>query len=348
MRLSWRTSGLALREPLRISRSVLAERDAVTITAAHDGMNGHGEVVTSAYYELDVPRIDSELAAARREFAGLAPGEALVTELPTASPAVRAALDAALHDLVARLRGVAVHELVGAAPPRPVATARTIGITSTADAVATATDLTGRGFRVLKVKLGAGDDELARVAAIRDAVPGTRLLLDPNGAWTPDAADRMLRDAADFDIDAVEQPIAPGTPDLLAQVARSSPIPVIADEDARTAADVRGLGSRVHGVNIKLPECGGISAAREIIDAARGFGMHVMLGCQVASSLGIAPAVHLSALARWVDLDGHLLLAHDPWTGLGGQDGLLRIAGSAGLGVRPATDEETACRTTTS
>ncbi|WP_406690150.1 dipeptide epimerase [Saccharopolyspora sp. ID03-671] len=336
MRLDWRASGLALREPLRISRSVMAERDAVTVILDDDGELGHGEVVTSVHHELDVARIDAELTGARAELAELTSEEALVTDLPQVSPGVRAALDAALHDLVARRRGIAVHELLGVAAPGAVPTARTIGITSAERAVAEATGLVGQGFEVLKVKLGTGADELARVAAIRDAAPNARLLLDPNGAWQPDEARRMLRAATEFEVEAVEQPIASGTPDLLAEVAADSPVPVIADEDARTPGDVRRLGSRVHGVNIKLPECGGPRAALEIIDTARGLGLDVMLGCQVASSLGIAPAVHLAGAARWVDLDGHLLLARDPWTGLGGESGTLRIAGLVGLGVRPA------------
>lgn len=78
-------------------------------------------------------------------------------------------------------------------------------------------------------------------------------------------------------------------------------------------------------------------AALGVIDAARRHGMDVMLGCLVSSSLGIAPAAHLAGQARWVDLDGHLLLERDPWTGIGGEDGVLRLSGLPGLGVRPAT-----------
>jgi L-alanine-DL-glutamate epimerase-like enolase superfamily enzyme len=335
MKLRWTVRGLALREPFRISRSVMSERDAVTVEIEHDGVVGRGEVVTSTYYDLTVERIEAELLAAREMLAGANdPGQ--IHSL-SAVPGVSAALDAALHDLVATLRGVPVFELVGAARWEPTPTAYTIGIMPTERAVRTAQELTGRGFTVLKVKLGAGEErqELARLAAIREAAPHARLLLDPNGAWEPAQALRMLAAVEEFGIDAVEQPIKPGTPDVLAEVAARSPVPVIADEDAATADDVRALGSRVHGVNVKLPKCGGIRAAREIIGIARGNGVDVMLGCLVSSSLGIAPAVHLAGFARWVDLDGHLLLAHDPWTGIGGVDGVLRIGGDRGLGVRP-------------
>ena len=313
------------------------ERAAVTLELEHDGVVGFGEVVTSVYYGLDVARIGELVEDLRGVIENSEPADliAQLGEHPTA-PGVRAAVDAALHDLLAKTRGVPVHELVGAPPPRRVPTACTIGITSLPESVRAAESLARRGFELIKIKVGAGDGELARIAAIRAAAPRARLLLDPNGAWEPDQAVRMLTAAHGHGVEAVEQPIAAGTPQLLVEVARQSPVPVIADEDAADVADVRALGGGVHGVNIKLAKCGGIAAALEIITAAQESDVDVMLGCLVASSLGIAPAVHLAGHARWVDLDGHLLLAHDPWTGIGGVDGLLQPEGDTGLGVRLA------------
>ncbi|MFR9729583.1 dipeptide epimerase [Saccharopolyspora sp. MS10] len=338
MRLTWQTGTLRLREPFRISRSVMHERDAVWIELDHDGSTGHGEAVTSVYYDLDVPEIVAQLDGVRPLVAEAVDPGALVTAVrhwPGLAPGVRCALDAAAHDLTARQRGITVRALLDLPPTGELPTARTIGITGTEHAVRTARELVGSGFTVLKVKLGDGPEERARVAAIREAAPDVELLLDPNGAWAPEQALRNLDALAPLGISAVEQPVAPGSPAELGRIARLSPIPVIADEDAQTVADVRALGSSVHGVNVKLAKCGGIGAALEIVEAARSAGMDVMLGCLVASSLGIAPAVHLAGCARWIDLDGHLLLAEDPWDGIGGTGGALRLSGEPGLGVRP-------------
>ncbi len=328
MKLTWSVSTLALREPFRISRSVMTSREAVEVVLSEDGAEGRGEVVTSVYYGLDVHRIVGLLGG----FAVPPTPEELLADLPDAPAGVRAALDVAAHDLIARRRGVAVHELVGLPGWTDVPTARTIGLTEPAHAARTAEALVRQGFSVLKVK--AGSDDLARVAAVRAVAPAARLLLDPNGGWTREQAVRTLDDLAPFGVEAVEQPTAPGNPDDLAWVSARSPVPVIADEDAETAADVRALAGAVHGVNVKLAKCGGIGAALDIVAAAAAGGLGVMLGCLVASSLGIAPAAHLTGHARWVDLDGHLLLARDPWTGIGGEDGVLRASGP-GLGVRP-------------
>ncbi|MEU1721549.1 dipeptide epimerase [Nonomuraea sp. NPDC005692] len=327
MRLTWSVTRLALREPLRISRSVMTGRDAVVITVEHEGLRGHGEAVTSLYHRLDVERITGTLGRLRPALAEqTGPEEALETvpDLLAGAPGVLAAVDAALHDLLGRRRGLPVHALFGTRWADTM-TAFTVGIGQDP----------APGLPMLKIKLGGGDD-VARVRAIRRAEPGARLLLDPNGAWTPEAAVRTLDAVAPLRIEAVEQPVAPGALDDLAWVAERSPIPVIADEDARTLEDVESLPDAVHGVNVKLAECGGLSAARRIAVYAAGHGLELMLGCQVASSLGVAPAVHLAPSARWADLDGHLLLADDPWTGIGGHDGVLRLHGEPGLGVRPA------------
>jgi L-alanine-DL-glutamate epimerase-like enolase superfamily enzyme len=338
VKVDWTVHGLTLRTPLRISRSVMARRDAVRVVVEHDGLRGHGEVVTSVFHALDVERITLRLRDFRSVAAGFSAPEALVAELPGLDfpPGVLAAVDAALHDLLATRSEVPVHALVGSPQWTDAPTACTIGITDPASAAARAGVLVDRGFRVLKLKVGA-DQDVAAVTAVHAAAPGARLLLDPNGGWTPERSVRVVDRlaAAGVVVDALEQPIPPGDPEGLAWVRDRCPVPLIADEDAATAADVRALAGVVDGVNVKLAKCGGISAALEIITAARESGLDVMLGCLVASSLGIAPAVHLTGHARWVDLDGHLLLADDPWTGIGGEDGVLRLSGVPGLGVAP-------------
>ncbi|MGW6915190.1 dipeptide epimerase [Kitasatospora sp. NPDC054939] len=344
MRLDVSTTRLELTEPLRISRSVMAHRDAVLLALRHGGLTGHGEAVSSAHLRLPTGRILRELDALRpalerfpdpeQALVELQRGDARFKELPAG---VLAAVEAALLDLVGKRAGAPVHQLLGSLAPIAAQTARTIGICDPALAAVRADRLAAAGFRLLKIKAGSPDpaEDLARVRAVREAAPGVRLLLDPNGAWTPAQALDLLPGFADLGVEAVEQPIAPGTPDALAEVAERSPLPVIADEDAVDHEDALRLAGRVHGINLKLAKCGGVHQVLRIQAALRGSGTDLMLGCLAASSLGIAPAVHLADRARWVDLDGHLLLAHDPWQGIGGTDGTVRTADRGGLGVLP-------------
>ncbi|MEU2062467.1 dipeptide epimerase [Streptomyces sp. NPDC013455] len=343
MKASLRTVRLELQEPLRISRSVMTARDAVWLTVEHDGVTGHGEAVTSVYYGLDAATLQRVLTCAGADLARFSDPESALAALRAGGSAgvgtpaaVTAAVEAALLDLVGKRAGRPVHRLLGAAAPPVAATARTIGITSLAHAAADARRLAASGFDVIKVKAGSPDpeDDVERVRVIRDAAPLARLLLDPNGAWTAARAEALLHRFAELGVEAVEQPLAPGDPEALGTFAERSPLPVIADEDAVDLEDVRRLAGRVQGVNVKLAKCGGVHAALRIAEAVEGSGTDLMLGCLTASSLGLAPAVHLADRARWADLDGHLLLAHDPWTGIGGEDGTVRANGLAGLGVR--------------
>lgn len=342
MRLTWHTASLELAEPLRISRSVMARRDAVRVSLEHGGMHGWGEAVSSDFLGLPTEQILRRLSDVRpaverlpdpeTAWAELAPEGPLGADLPAG---VLAAVEAAVLDLTGKRAGVPAHQLLGSTLPPSAATARTIGIVPPESAAARAARLAVAGFTVLKVKAGSPDpgEDLARIEAVREGAPAADLLLDPNGAWTEDRAHALLPRFAALGVTAVEQPIAAGRPEALARVAAFSPVPVIADEDAVSYEDAASLAGRVHGVNVKLAKCGGVRAALRIHAALSGTGTDLMLGCLTASSLGIAPAVHLVDRARWVDLDGHLLLAHDPWTGIGGADGTVRPAPRPGLGV---------------
>jgi L-alanine-DL-glutamate epimerase-like enolase superfamily enzyme len=343
MKAGLRTVRLELTEPLRISRSTMSTREAVWLRLAHEGATGHGEAVTSVYYGLDAARLERLLVDAGASLARFPGPEAALEALCAGEwpgdgtpPAVTAAVEAALLDLAGKRAGRPVHRLLGM-PEAPVAaTARTLGIISPARAAAQARSLAACGFEVIKVKAGSPDpeDDVERVRSVRAAAPRTRLLLDPNGAWSPAVAGALLPRFADLGVEAVEQPLAPGDPEALAALAARSPLPVIADEDVVSLEDARRLAGRVHGVNVKLAKCGGAHAALSIAQAVEGSGTELMLGCLTASSLGLAPAVHLAGRARWADLDGHLLLVHDPWTGIGGEDGRVRTSGLPGLGVR--------------
>ncbi|MPY59306.1 dipeptide epimerase [Streptomyces spongiae] len=343
MKASLRTVRLELTEPLRISRSTMTARDAVWLSIEHDGVIGHGEAVTSIYYGLGVEALTRLISAVGARLARFPDPESALEALRAGelisegtSPAVTAAVEAALLDLVGKRADRPVHRLLGSREAPVAATARTIGITSLTHAAAQARRLVASGFEIIKVKAGTSDpeDDVERVRVIRDAAPHVRLLLDPNGAWTTAQAEALLPRFADLGVEAVEQPVAPGAPEALGTLAERSPLPVIADEDAVGLEDVRRLAGRVQGINVKLAKCGGVHAALRIAALIEGSGTELMLGCLTASSLGLAPAVHLADRARWADLDGHLLLAHDPWTGIGGENGVVRASDRPGLGVQ--------------
>lgn len=338
MKATLRTVRLTLAEPLRISRSTMAARDAVWLTVEHEGLTGHGEAVTSVYYGLNTAELERQLYEAGLDLGHFGDPESALRDRPAGDrpPTVTAAVEAALLDLCGKRSGVPVHRLLGARHAPSARTARTIGIVPAERAAAQARSLADSGFTVIKVKAGTPDpeDDLDRIRAIASAAPRALLLLDPNGAWTSAEALQLLPRYAELGVEAVEQPVAPGDPEALARLAELSPLPLIADEDAVTYEDVRRLAGRVHGVNVKLAKCGGPYAALRIAELIAGSGTELMLGCLTASTLGLAPAVQLADRARWADLDGHLLLADDPWTGIGGADGVVRANDLPGLGIR--------------
>jgi L-alanine-DL-glutamate epimerase-like enolase superfamily enzyme len=220
--------------------------------------------------------------------------------------AARNALDCALWSLEAEQLGRPVWALAGLPPPRPLVTAYTLSLGEPAAMEAAARRATA--YPLLKLKL-AGEGDRERVAAVRRGAPDARLIVDANEAWNErDIADEAAALAA-LGVELVEQPVRAGEEARLDGIRR--PIPFAADESCQDRDDLDRCAGRFDAVNVKLDKAGGLTAALLLARDARDRGMAVMVGCMLATSLGIAPAYLLAQQARWVDLDGPLLLARD-------------------------------------
>jgi L-alanine-DL-glutamate epimerase-like enolase superfamily enzyme len=201
--------------------------------------------------------------------------------------------------------------MLGIENPRPLVTAYTISLGSPAEmAKATAANA---HRPLLKIKLGGdGDDE--RLAAVAEVSGGARLIADANEAWAERDLESRLALCARLGVDLVEQPLAQDRDAALAEIRRA--VPVCADESLHVAADIGRLAGRYDAVNIKLDKAGGLTGALGLKAGARKAGLQIMVGCMVATSLAMAPAVLLAQDADYVDLDGPLLLARDRERGL--------------------------------
>jgi L-alanine-DL-glutamate epimerase-like enolase superfamily enzyme len=219
-------------------------------------------------------------------------------------------------DLEAKASGQRVWELLGRPAPRACTTAFTISLGSP-ETMAAATSKAAH-LPLLKIKLG-GDGDAERIAAVRKEAPESELIVDANEAWTSANLEQNLAACAAAGVILVEQPLPAGQDEALARIRR--PVAVCADESVHDRASLQALRERYDAVNIKLDKAGGLSEALALADAAQALGFEIMVGCMVATSLSMAPAMLLAQQARFVDLDGPLLLTQD-------RDGGLRYDGS--------------------
>ena len=292
-----------------ISRGAKTEAVVVVAELSDGSHHGRGECVPYARYGETVERVAAAIEAMADPIANGLDRERLQTAM--AAGAARNALDCAFWDLAARQNGRRVHELVGLAPPHAVTTAYTISLASPdamAQAAAKAADRA-----LLKVKLGGAQDP-ARIDAVRRAAPRAELIVDANEAWTPDDLARNLAACAQAGVTLVEQPLPAERDDALAQIAR--PLPICADESVHASASLSSLVGKYDAVNIKLDKTGGLTEALAMAGEAERLGFTLMIGCMVATSLAMAPAMLVAQRARVVDLDGALLLARDRPDGL--------------------------------
>ena len=342
MKLSWKRITAHTRYPFRIARpgsSVKAngtEIERIVVSIERDGIVGRGEATPTPYYNQSLESVERALADAS-PLLGNDPGDVdrIVDRLLDAFDDQRAAvsaIDVAVHDWLGRSRGLPVWRLLGLDVSRTPPTSMTIGIDRLdllPEKVARAAD-----FVALKIKVGSGDD-LKTLGALRRLAPDKRVRVDANCGWPAESIIEHIRPLLEFDLELIEQPAPAGSFDAVRAARRESPVPLIADEDAVRPADVEKLHGVYDGVNVKLSKCGGIREALRMIGLARERDMRVMLGCMVETSLGVSAAAHIASLADYADLDGHLLLADDPFTGLVLHDGVVLPGDEPGLGVVP-------------
>ena len=247
--------------------------------------------------------------------------------------AARAALSAALHDLVGKSLGQPLWRLWGLDPRKAPLSSFTIGL-DTADKIREKVR-EAQGYPILKIKLGTDRDEEI-LKSIRDATDKP-IRVDANAGWDVKRAKQMLPTLKEFGVEFLEQPLVPDDLEGLGEVRRAAAkydIPILVDESCLVAADIPRLAGRVDGINIKLAKCGSLREALRMIATARAHGMLVMVGCMIETSLGITAAAHFTPLVDAADLDGAALTVDDPFTGATIDQGQIRLPTEPGLGVK--------------
>ena len=309
-RLTVHEDRFPLEKEFVIARGGKAVAEVVYVEILEGTRRGRGEAVPYARYGESIASvIEAVEAIAPRVETGLVTRRNLERELPPG--AARNAIDLALWDFDAKRGETSAWQIAALDEPHRLMTAYTLTL-DTPEAMAEAAR--AQAHRpLLKLKLGAEGD-LDRVHAVRDAVPRARLIVDVNEGWTPAELERYLPRLAEAGVELVEQPLPEAEEAALRSIKHV--VPICADESCHTAEDLPRLFGLYDAVNIKLDKAGGFTAALALLETAHEAGFRIMVGCMVASSLAVAPAVLLAQQAHWVDLDAPLLLARDRQPGL--------------------------------
>ncbi|MBD2435339.1 dipeptide epimerase [Nostoc sp. FACHB-110] len=332
------------RFPLTISRGTTAQTTNVWVKIIEDGIEGWGEAspfgvgnyaqkteqIKDAFEQV-IPLLQSFHPLQRQQV------EQVLIEKQVPS-SVRAALDMAMHDWLGKRVGLPLWQIWGCDRQNIVPTSVTIGINSPEGARARARDwLNFIDVRLFKVKLGSPDGieaDRQMLLAVQQEAPHLEFFVDANGGWNLTDAIEMCYLLADIGVKYVEQPLARGQEASLAQLKQKSPLPIFVDESCFTSVDIPHLANCVDGINIKLMKSGGLTEALRMVHTARAYNLQVMFGCYSDSSLANTAATQLAPLADYLDLDSHLNLIDDPFTGAFVNEGRVLPNDLPGLGVQ--------------
>jgi len=335
--LETRIVRLNLRHTWTTTMSSSAYRDTLHVSYARDGITGHGEGAPIVRYHEDASAAQRAVESVRGPLLAADPMQfsklmSSIFARIDGAWAGKAAVDIALMDWVGRKLGIPLYSYFGLDPKDAPLTTFSIGI-DTPDITRQKTR-EAADFPVLKVKVGLATDE-PTIEAVR-SVTSKPLRVDANEGWKDkEEAVRKINWLEKQGVEFIEQPMPAEMVEETRWVRARVHIPIIADEACRHASDIPKLREAYDGVNIKLDKSGGLLEAWRMIAVAKSLGMKTMLGCMVSSSVSVTAAAHLSPLVDYADLDGNLLIANDPFRGVGVEKGKLILPDRPGLGLMP-------------
>ena len=344
MRLTVQQFTVHKRFPLTISRGTTTQTTNLWLRLEADGIEGWGEA--SPFSLIKGQREDTNALLAEIEIISTTLQqyspfdrqkiEEILQESQTSS-SVCAAIDVALFDWLGKRNNLPLWRIWGLDSRRIPPTSITVGIDSPEIVRKRVRDwMEIFSPKIVKVKLGnpAGiEADKAMLLAIRQEIPTVNLTVDANGGWNLTSAITMCHWLKQQEVIYVEQPLPVSEDENLLTLYQQSPLPIFVDESCRTSRDIPRLASSVHGINIKLMKAGGLTEAIRMIQVAKACNLQVMYGCYSDSSLANTAMCHLAPLADYLDLDSHLNLTDDPFTGVIFKAGRLRLNDLPGLGV---------------
>ncbi len=338
MQLSFRPYELQLNHTFTVAGSSRNTTPVVLTEIAYEGMVGYGEASMPPYLgesQESVIRFLNKVNLEQfRDPFMLDDILAYVDGLAEGNRAAKACVDIALHDLIGKLVDQPLYRLWGINPENTPMTSFTIGM-DTAEVVREKTIEAAR-FKVLKVKLGGGNDR-EMISTVR-SVSNVPIYVDVNQGWTDkhEALD-MTHWLDEQGVVFVEQPLSKTAIDDIAWLTERSPLPIIADEAFQRLSDVAAFKGIYSGINIKLMKSTGLREAHKMITVARALDMKVMMGCMVETSCAVSAASQLSPLVDWADLDGNLLIGNDLYEGVLVVDGKVTLNQLPGIGIKKIT-----------
>lgn len=336
MKISYQIRQLNLKHTWTTVRDSSNIKQNVFVKLEKDGIIGIGEAAPNIRYqetpETTVKVIEKAVSLFENadpfEFVQLGYG---IQNLCEAQTAGKAALDIALMDWIGKALNLPLYRLWGLNPEKAPLTSFSIGIDTPEIIVQKVRE--AMPYKILKIKVGVPTDE-ENIAAVRSVAPYKAIRADANEGWKDkEEALRKIEWLAQNGVEFIEQPM----PAIMVEEARwlheRSPIPIIADEAVKSAADIPKLVGAYDGINIKIMKSGGLQEALRMIWLAKSLGLKIMIGCMIESSLSISAAAQLCSLIDYADLDGNLLITNDPYQGARIVNGRVMVLDKPGIGV---------------